>query len=529
MARDSGLQIPDRTPKTPGGESIGDEDLLVRAEAAPGSDDNLMAGWGWLALLRLGLAVSMAAYALTYRALPDHPAPASLRVEAVSIALALVALAFLQLTPRFRDSRSAAAIAFLIDAVAVLGIISLYDFDPRRYLLALVVVVQAEGGMVLGIRGGVWAWGLTSAAYTLVEGLSALVSGQPIRLAEASLRIGVGLMLAVGGGLLSAELSGERARRMAERRRELRRAQEAETRYRSLVEQIPVVTYVRATGDAGALYVSPRIEAVLGYAPKEWTANPALWLERVHPDDRDKVNGGLEARRRHRRSLPVRVPDDGQARPHGVDPGRGLAAAGARTRAPPVAGRTGGRDRPQAGRAADRVPRLPRQAHRAPQPAMFEEALDLALARARRNGLAVAALFLDLDNFKLVNDSLGHAAGDELLKEMASRLRRAVRDTDVVARQGGDEFLVLLADLEKATGDSASGQPAGSEMAITVASRIHASLQRPFVLLGTEFYVSASLGMSLFPASAGDAPGLWQQADAALLRPMRSGRGGWAV
>src|SRR5439155_18727803 len=82
-----------------------------------------------------------------------------------------------------------------------------------------------------------------------------------------------------------------------------------------------------------------------------------------------------------------------------------------------------------------------------PNRTMFEEALGLALARARRHRLGVAVLFLDLDNFKLVNDSLGHNAGDELLREVASRLRTVNREEDLVARQGGDEFLVLLADL----------------------------------------------------------------------------------
>ena len=84
-----------------------------------------------------------------------------------------------------------------------------------------------------------------------------------------------------------------------------------------------------------------------------------------------------------------------------------------------------------------------------PNRAMFEQHLDLALARARRDDLAVAVLFLDLDNFKLVNDSLGHAAGDKLLLEVTSRLRTAARETDLVGRQGGDEFLLLLADLPR--------------------------------------------------------------------------------
>jgi gentisate 1,2-dioxygenase len=79
---------------------------------------------------------------------------------------------------------------------------------------------------------------------------------------------------------------------------------------------------------------------------------------------------------------------------------------------------------------------------------LFEEMLDTAIARARRHGLGVGVLYLDLDNFKLVNDSLGHHAGDELLRQLAERLRGCTRETDMVARQGGDEFLLLLADLK---------------------------------------------------------------------------------
>ena len=83
-----------------------------------------------------------------------------------------------------------------------------------------------------------------------------------------------------------------------------------------------------------------------------------------------------------------------------------------------------------------------------PNRAMFREHLDVALARAERAGQGVAVLFVDLDDFKLVNDSFGHGAGDELLVEVANRLRTATRTSDVVARQGGDEFLILVADLD---------------------------------------------------------------------------------
>ena len=78
--------------------------------------------------------------------------------------------------------------------------------------------------------------------------------------------------------------------------------------------------------------------------------------------------------------------------------------------------------------------------------------LESAIARARRNDAAVGVLFLDLDNFKIVNDSLGHHAGDLLLAQLADRLRTCTRDTDLVARQGGDEFLLLLSDLDARRG-----------------------------------------------------------------------------
>ena len=151
-----------------------------------------------------------------------------------------------------------------------------------------------------------------------------------------------------------------------------------------------------------------------------------------------------------------------------------------------------------------------------PNRALFEEILNVAVARARRNHLAVAVVYMDLDNFKLVNDSLGHSSGDDLLIEAAGRMRRTVRDVDVVARQGGDEFLVLLADLPP---DSAAASVEH------VAGRIEEVLARPFASGGTEFYTSASIGISMFPAHADDAPTLLRYSDAAMYASKRSGPG----
>ena len=165
-----------------------------------------------------------------------------------------------------------------------------------------------------------------------------------------------------------------------------------------------------------------------------------------------------------------------------------------------------------------------------PNRAMFEELLDMALARAMRQDLACAVLFLDLDNFKLVNDSLGHAAGDKLLVQLAERLREATRDTDLVARQGGDEFLVLLADIEK---ESEAPLPEGTDnvslVSESVAVRISQALEMPFILSGEEFYISSSTGISMFPKDAQDSRSLLKNADAAMYRSKKAAPAGYLV
>src|SRR3954447_15431386 len=154
-----------------------------------------------------------------------------------------------------------------------------------------------------------------------------------------------------------------------------------------------------------------------------------------------------------------------------------------------------------------------------PNRAMFREHLDLALARAERYGTAIAVLNLDLNRFKLVNDSLGHAAGDQLLREAAARLAGAVRASDLVARVGGDEFIVLLADLDHGR---------ERDVAELVADAIHDSLARPFTISGAEFYLGASVGIALYPTeSVGgpqpDAEGLLRKAAAAMSEARQSG------
>ena len=163
-----------------------------------------------------------------------------------------------------------------------------------------------------------------------------------------------------------------------------------------------------------------------------------------------------------------------------------------------------------------------------PNRTMFDELLGLALARAKRHGLGVVVVTVDLDDFKLVNDSLGHEAGDAILVQFAQRLSDATRETDLVARPGGDEFLLLLADLDPAPGGHGVHESV-SVAAESVALRIQQALRTPFTVGDTELYVTASLGISAFPDDAVDAPTLLKNAETAMFRSKRSGPGGYVL
>jgi diguanylate cyclase (GGDEF)-like protein len=141
-----------------------------------------------------------------------------------------------------------------------------------------------------------------------------------------------------------------------------------------------------------------------------------------------------------------------------------------------------------------------------PNRVLFLQHLDGAIARGRRKKSTLSLLFLDLDNFKAVNDSYGHAAGDEVLMLVADRLRGAVRASDFVARLGGDEFTVLCENVT-------DGQEAAA-----VARRIIDGLSAPFVVKGFEVSQSVSIGIAVVPGESATAEMLLQRADAAMYR-----------
>ncbi|MEH6625393.1 MAG: EAL domain-containing protein [Motiliproteus sp.] len=151
-----------------------------------------------------------------------------------------------------------------------------------------------------------------------------------------------------------------------------------------------------------------------------------------------------------------------------------------------------------------------------PNRLLCNDRLEHALNNAQRLNLQLAVLFLDLDRFKHVNDSLGHSVGDALLVSIAGRLNNTIRQADTVARQGGDEFIVIL----EAIGDSS--------VASAIAKKIQDAFAQPIILSGHELYVTASIGISLYPEDGTSADTLIKNADAAMYQAKHKGRSTFA-
>lgn len=152
-----------------------------------------------------------------------------------------------------------------------------------------------------------------------------------------------------------------------------------------------------------------------------------------------------------------------------------------------------------------------------PNRAMFEHSLEAALQRCRRDGSNLALLYLDLDRFKQINDTLGHPAGDALIREVARRLTTEVRCYDTVARLGGDEFAMILSN------------PSDPAVVEAICARIILDLRRPFELMGTQSYIGVSIGVAFFPNDGTDATELTRKADIALYKAKMEGRGRYTL
>lgn len=151
-----------------------------------------------------------------------------------------------------------------------------------------------------------------------------------------------------------------------------------------------------------------------------------------------------------------------------------------------------------------------------PNRRLLVDRLDHALAQARRFHRSLAVMFLDLDRFKLINDTLGHSSGDELLRQVATRLAACVREGDTVARPGGDEFVIVLTEV---------AQP---QDAAGVARKVITAFDAPFPVAGQELRVTTSIGIAIYPIDgADDVDELMKKADMAMYRAKEAGRNGY--
>jgi diguanylate cyclase (GGDEF)-like protein/PAS domain S-box-containing protein len=286
-----------------------------------------------------------------------------------------------------------------------------------------------------------------------------------------------------------------------------------ENRYGPLPEGVPSVAYIFEPGIEGrCLYISPSVEDVLGYPRRQWLEERGLWDRILHPDDADRVVSNeaecarsgeklmQEYRLRAADGRDVWIRDEMTVvfdRQTGEDPlfyGVFLDVS----------------DRKRMETELERLA-LYDPLTGLPNRALFGDRLRHVLARRGRSE-ATAVYFLDLDRFKRINDSLGHGAGDEVLREVAKRLSSVVRPEDTVARFGGDEFTVLCESV------------GGVLEAVAIADRLQRPLSRPLRVGGAELRLSASIGVALVEAGeGGDGQHLIEDADAAMYRAKERG------
>ncbi len=292
-----------------------------------------------------------------------------------------------------------------------------------------------------------------------------------------------------------------------DRRRAADRLRESEARFRTLAETAPCAITIDQSGECR--YANAAAGAISGYEPHE--LERMNLAELVHSDHQDLVRDRAAARSPEG-GLPLHyefkiVRKDGQERwldfcASTIEYGGKRATLGAAF------------DITDRKRADEQIKNLAYHDPLTglPNRLLFRDRLRLAVAQAHRAGQKLAVLFLDLDRFKVINDSLGHGLGDRVLQTVAARLQASVREGDTVARVGGDEFILILPGVERPL------------QVARVAEKVCDALKEPFVLDGHELFVTTSMGISVYPDDGEDAEALIKNADTAMYRAKEHGR-----
>ncbi len=470
----------------------GDEALVVAALRS-GADDYVVKAGAYIERLPATLAGVIATFrqasaqrSAPIRVLYAEPSAADVdllqrhlaryapHVQLATVHTAQEALA--RLPPHVADGPDVLLLDFKLPGMDALDVVR--EVRHERALGLPIIVITGQGDE-------------TSAAQTLKLGATDYLVKQDDLLSR--------LPVAIENAWYRAQLERERGA-----------LRESEERFRQMAESIGDVFWLSDPQREVALYMSPAFERIWCMPVAAVYADWRAWLAYVHEDDRATVRARMDDLEQTELELEFRVCPPGHEQRH-VHMRVYLVRDGA------------GRFVRRAGVMQDVTERKAQEArieHLAyhdsltglPNRAMLMDRLGQALSQAQRLDQQVAVLFMDLDRFKLVNDSLGHHAGDVLLQEIARRLRATLRDNDTVARVGGDEFQVVVSNV------------AGSVDAARIAEKLMRTLGEPFVLGGQELHVTASLGVSLFPRDGASGELLLKYADTALYEAKGEGR-----
>lgn len=311
------------------------------------------------------------------------------------------------------------------------------------------------------------------------------------------------------------------------------RLEQSERLHRFMVESSPDIIYTLDRSGCFT-FVNGRIETLLGYSRDELIGCPYFTI--VHDEDRDRAvyafnekrtdhraTTNLEVRLKCKKGSNHRTFEDRQVVTmlsavgmYESSTGEGETAEQTRR----YLGTYGvARDITERKLAEETVTFQALHDHltHLPNRRLFRDRLELAITQSKRSGRSLAVMFIDLDRFKLVNDTHGHLEGDELLRNVAQRLRTCIRAGDTLARQGGDEFTALITDLHE-DGD-----------AIIIAEKIVNDFKTPYTVVGNEFRATASVGVAIYPRDGETADVLIRNADIAMYKAKSNGKNGFQV